>query len=199
MKLPRLYAITDSPSAALALTEAGVTLLQYRNKTASAKQILSDARLIRRQCVSSRADHAVRLIMNDRADLCLAAEFDGVHLGADDLSPASARALVGDGLWVGVSTHTAEQVRAANLTSADYVAFGPIFATGSKADHEPVVGLASLRAARALTDKPLVAIGGITVENCRSIIDAGADAVAVIAALRDDPARSAESFLRILN
>lgn len=195
MTLPRLYAITDTPSIALALIEAGVSLLQYRNKQATPDRILSDARLIRLQ---SRG-REVKLIMNDRADLCLAAGFDGVHVGADDISPESARAVVGKDLWVGVSTHNQAQVIAAKQTSADYIAIGPIFATASKTNPDPVIGLEGLREARALTSKPLVAIGGITLENCRSVMDAGADVVAVIAALRDDPAKAAERFLRMLN
>ena len=209
MTLPRLYAITDTPSIALALIEAGVTLLQYRNKQATPDQILSDARLIRQQSIRQHGilqqnirqstSREVKLIMNDRADLCLAAGFDGVHVGADDISPESARAVVGKDLWVGVSTHNQAQVIAANQTSADYIAIGPIFATASKTNPDPVIGLEGLREARALTSKPLVAIGGITLENCRSVMDAGADVVAVIAALRDDPAKAAERFLRMLN
>ena len=194
MTLPRLYAITGTPSVAQALIKGGVTLLQYRNKQATPDQILAEARLIR-----DEAGGGVNLIMNDRADLCVAAGFDGVHVGADDLSPEAARLVVGSGLLLGVSTHNAQQVVAANLTSADYIAIGPIFATESKTNPGPVIGLEGLRQARALTSKPLVAIGGITLENCQSVRDAGADSVAVIAALRDDPAKAAQLFLRILN
>ena len=199
MTLSRLYAITGAPATALALIEAGVTLVQYRNQEATPDQVLADARLIRQESIRQETGREVTLIMNDRADLCVAAGFGGVHVGADDLSPQSARAVVGRDLWVGVSTHNNEQVSAANLTSADYIAIGPIFATGSKTNSAPVIGLDGLRQARTLTTKPLVAIGGITLENCRSVMDAGADSVAVIAALRDDPAKAAELFLRILN
>jgi thiamine-phosphate pyrophosphorylase len=136
--------------------------------------------------------------MNDRADLCLAAKFDGVHVGQDDLSPESARKLIGTNRWLGVSTHNPEQLREADLTSADYLAIGPVFATTSKERPDPVVGLDGVRQARALTRKPLVAIGGITRANAASVIEAGADSVAMISDLLRDPAKSAEEFLRIL-
>jgi thiamine-phosphate pyrophosphorylase len=140
----------------------------------------------------------VRLIMNDRADLCLAAAFDGVHVGQDDLSPEAVRAIIGPDRWLGVSTHNPEQLREADLTSADYLAIGPVFATSSKERPDPVVGLEGVRRARALTRKPLVAIGGITRANATSVIEAGADSVAVISDLLRDPRKSAEEFFRIL-
>jgi len=136
--------------------------------------------------------------MNDRSDLCLAVEFDGVHLGQEDLSPDSARKIVGPERWLGVSTHTPQQVIEADQTSADYIAIGPVFATGSKTNPDPVIGLAGVRQARSLTRKPLVAIGGITRDNCRSVIEAGADSVAVISDLIRDPRKSAGEFLHIL-
>ncbi len=136
--------------------------------------------------------------MNDRADLCLAVGFDGVHVGQDDLSPESVRLIIGNDRWLGVSTHNPEQLREADLTSADYLAIGPVFATSSKANPDPVVGLEGVRRARALTSKPLVAIGGITRANAASVIEAGADSVAVISDLVRDPGKSAEEFLRIL-
>jgi thiamine-phosphate pyrophosphorylase len=175
------------------LSEAGVRLIQYRDKRSSAREILQNARELKR-----KLPPAVKLIMNDRADLCLAAEFDGVHLGQDDLSPDAARRIIGEQLWVGVSTHNPEQVREADQSSAEYVAIGPVWATSSKDNPDPVVGLDGIRRARALTRKPLVAIGGITLANCRAAIDAGADSVAVISALVTDPGKSAEEFLRML-
>jgi len=199
--LPRLYAIIDAAflpdtAALLAfageLRAAGVALFQYRNKSGNTRQMLSQARELRRKL------EGARLIMNDRADLCLAAGFDGVHLGQEDLSPEGARRIVGEKLWVGVSTHNPEQVRAEASGSADYVAVGPVFATSSKANPDPVIGLEGVRMARSLTQKPLVAIGGITRENCRSVLDAGADAVAVISDLLDNPRKSAEESLRHL-
>jgi len=140
----------------------------------------------------------VRLIMNDRADLCLAAEFDGVHVGQEDLSAEAVRRIIGPERWLGVSTHNPEQLGEADLTSADYLAIGPVFATSSKERPDPVVGLEGVRRARQLTRKPLVAIGGITRANAASVIEAGADSVAVISDLLRDPRKSAEEFLRIL-
>ena len=129
------------------------------------------------------AGSACHLILNDRADLAVLANFDGVHVGQGDLSPEDARRVVGTDRIVGVSTHTDEQVRIADQSCADYIAIGPVFATGTKLNPDPVVGLEGVRRARALTTKPLVAIGGITRDNARSVIDAGADSVAVISAL----------------
>ena len=146
----------------------------------------------------ARLGASIKLIMNDRADLCLAAGFDGLHVGQDDLSPDAARKILGSARWLGVSTHNPEQLAEADLTSADYLAIGPIFATVSKADPDPVVGLEGVRQARKLTGKPLVAIGGITRANARSVIEAGADAVAVISDLLLEPRKSAEEFFRIL-
>jgi len=202
MLLPRLYPILDAAcfpdaaamfAAAEELAAAGVTLLQCRNKQGTARQMLDQARELR-----SRLGPNVKLIMNDRADLCLAAGFDGLHVGQDDLSPDSARRIIGPARWLGVSTHNPEQIAEADQTSADYLAIGPVFATTSKANPDPVVGLAGVRRAREHTRKPLVAIGGITRANARSVIDAGADAVAVISDLLRDPRNSAEEFLRIL-
>jgi len=136
--------------------------------------------------------------MNDRADLCLAAEFDGVHVGQDDLSSESVRKIIGPDRWLGVSTHNPEQLREGDLTSADYLAIGPVFATSSKENPDPVIGLEGVRRARELTRKPLVAIGGITRANAASVIEAGADSVAVISDLIREPRKSAEEFLRIL-
>jgi thiamine-phosphate pyrophosphorylase len=200
--LPRLYAILDASlfldtqslcASAKELVAGGVTLLQYRNKNGNARQMLEQARELKRSVGAS-----AKLIMNDRADLCLAAGFDGVHVGQEDLSPEGARKVIGPDLWLGVSTHNPEQVALANKTSADYIAIGPVFATSSKMNPDPVVGLDGVRRARALTRKPLVAIGGITRANGQSVIEAGADSIAVISDLLRDPRKSAEEFLRIL-
>jgi len=180
-------------AAAEELRAGGVTLLQYRSKSGEARQILEQGRALK-----ARLGDSVRLIMNDRADLCLAAGFDGVHVGQGDLSPEGARKVIGPDLWLGVSTHNPEQLREANETTADYLAIGPVFATSSKDKPDPVVGLEGVRRARALTRRPLVAIGGITRENGRAVIEAGADAVAVISDLTREPRKSAEEFLRIL-
>ena len=200
--LPRLYAILDAScfpdtqamfSTAEELLAGGITLLQYRNKNGNAREMLDHARELKQ-----RVSGSVKLIMNDRADLCLAAEFDGVHVGQDDLSPESARKIIGEKLCLGVSTHNPEQVKAADTTSANYIAIGPVFSTSSKINPDPVVGLGGIRRARALTRKQLVAIGGINRANWRSAIEAGADSVAVISDLMREPRKSAEDFFRIL-
>jgi thiamine-phosphate pyrophosphorylase len=136
--------------------------------------------------------------MNDRADLCLAAEFDGVHVGQQDLSAESVRGIIGGERWLGVSTHNPEQLVEADCTPADYVAIGPVFWTSSKEKADPVVGLEGVRRARGLTRRPLAAIGGITRANAASVIAAGADSVAVISDLLREPRKSAEEFFRIL-
>jgi thiamine-phosphate pyrophosphorylase len=198
--LPHLYAIIDSSlfndtqalcASAKELVMGGVTILQYRNKNGSARQILDQARELKKVVGTS-----AKLIMNDRADLCLASEFDGVHVGQDDLSPAGTRKVIGPNLWLGVSTHNPEQLAIADKTSADYIAIGPVFATWSKLNPDPVVGLDGVRRARALTNKPLVAIGGINRANGRSVLDAGADSIAVISDLLRDPRNAAEEFFR---
>jgi thiamine-phosphate pyrophosphorylase len=202
MILPRLYAILDASAHADTdclvafaqdLAGGGCTLLQYRNKSGNARVMLEQARELKKRMGSS-----VGLIMNDRADLCLAAGFDGVHLGQEDLSPEAVRAIIGPDRWLGVSTHNPVQIREADLTSADYLAIGPVFATSSKDRPDPVVGLEGVRRARSLTRKPLVAIGGITRANAASVIEAGADSVAVISDLIREPRKSAEEFFRIL-
>ncbi len=175
------------------LAAGGVTLIQYRNKDGGVRTILSQAREMRRALGGK-----VKLIMNDRADLCLAAEFDGVHVGQDDLSAEGARRVAGPERIVGVSTHNLEQLREADASPVDYIAFGPIFSTSAKQNPDPVVGLEGLRAARAATRKPLVAIGGITRANVRPVINAGADSVAVISDLVTSPRQAAEEFLRLM-
>lgn len=187
--LPRLYAIVDAGVLAARdislecfaqeLRAAGVGLVQYRDKGGSPREVLRAAATLGESMAGSQCN----LIMNDRADLAVLAGLDGVHVGQGDLSPEDARRVIGVGRTVGVSTHTPEQVRVADLSCADYVAIGPVFATGTKADTESVVGLEGVRRARALTDRPLVAIGGITRANARKVLDAGADSVAVIAGL----------------
>jgi len=205
-KLPRLYAILDvscfsasQPAGgaifeyARELAAGGATLIQYRNKTGSSREMLSDTRELRRVL-----GDAIILIMNDRADLCLAAGFDGVHVGQDDLSPERARAVVGSSRILGASTHSLEQVKKAADGPADYIAFGPIFPTLSKQRPDPVVGLDGLRAARAATTKPLVAIGGITRMNARAVMDAGADSIAIISDLLTSPRQIVGDLLRLV-
>jgi len=204
--LPKLYPIIDREMLdargigveeyARELRDAGVTLVQYRDKSGAPQEILRAAAEI--AAVFAGVD--ATLILNDRADLALLAGW-GVHVGHLDLAPGDARRVVGVGSVLGVSTHDDAQIVAADASEADYVAVGPVFATSTKADAEPVIGLAGVRRARALTRKPLVAIGGITRETARSVIEAGADSVAVISGLLvkgEQPGKVAEDFLEIL-
>ena len=189
VRLPRLYAILDAQavrasgldllSTAQAFRDAGISLLQYRDKTADQKTYLETARRIAATFEGSGAT----LIVNDWPELCVEAGWHGVHLGQGDLPVSAARAIVGPDRIIGLSTHTPGQVLAAEQSEADYVAIGPVFATHSKADPESPVGLAGVAAARSLTRKPLVAIGGISAETLSSVLAAGASSVAVIGAL----------------
>ncbi len=205
LHLPKLYAILDvtcfAPQLrtvnsivefARDLAEGGVTLLQYRNKDGDTRQMVQHAREIKRVL-----EGKAQLIMNDRADICVAVGYDGVHLGQEDLPAEGARLVVGERI-VGVSTHNLQQVIEADLGPADYIAIGPVFPTTGKKNPDALVGLDGVRKARAATKKPLVAIGGITRHNARSVIDAGADSVAVISDLLSSPRRAAEEFLRLL-
>jgi len=204
MDLPRLYAILDAshagartlPSICETLLVAGVRLIQYRNKAGSSRQLFEDSVALGR--LAHRAGGT--FIVNDRTDVALAAGAHGVHVGQADLPIEMARGILGSGKIVGYSTHNLEQVMQADRSTADYIAFGPIFPTASKERPDPVVGLDGLRRARKATRKPLVAIGGITLERTREVIDAGADSVAVIADLLGAPDLSARAraFLEIL-
>ena len=199
---PRLYAILDPTlltvselDLAAALAGSGVELIQYRNKTASSRQFFE----ISRRLSSALGPRGIRLIVNDRPDIALLAGAGGVHVGQDDLSAEDARAICGPDRWVGVSTHTLEQLAAAERTSADYIAFGPIFPTATKKNPDPVVGTELLRKARLMTKKPLVAIGGITLERAAEVYRAGADSLAVIRDLicAQDPGARAREYLAV--
>jgi len=161
--------------SAAAMLDGGASVLQIRHKGLWVPAIYQAAREVAELCRHARAT----LIVNDRADIAklLGA---GLHVGQDDLAPADARALLGDVPWIGRSTHNDVQLRAAAAEPVNYLALGPIFGTASKHNPEPVVGLDELRRCRPLVDGPLVAIGGITRENARSVFQAGADSVAVI-------------------
>ena len=190
-------ALTDMVS--LWLT-AGVRILQYRNKQCDARprEALADCREMVRVAYSLGVRDQTKLVMNDRADLMLAAEFDGVHVGQDDLAPESVRGVIGVQRFFGLSCHNEAQIEAAEATGADYLAIGPIFATGSKANPDPVVGLERLRHIRQLTRKPLVAIGGITRENAGAVWDCGADSVAVISDLYKEPEKAIDEWMTIV-
>jgi thiamine-phosphate pyrophosphorylase len=173
----------DVPSVVDALARAGARLIQLRTKGLADRGHLA---LAREAVAAARASGAL-LVVNDRADIAVLSGADGVHVGQDDLGGADARAVVGTGRLLGVSTHGLVQLEAAASGPADYVAIGPVFSTRSKANPDPVVGLEMVRRARAATARPLVAIGGITRASAREVIEAGADGVAVISDLLDAP------------
>jgi thiamine-phosphate pyrophosphorylase len=198
---PPLYAILDPEFSTVPITNlatqlaaAGVTLIQLRDKRSPSSQILKSARELN----AALAPKNIRFILNDRPDIA-AILGCGVHVGQEDLPPGDARKIVGPALWVGVSTHNLDQLRQADRTSADYIAIGPIFPTSTKENPDPVVGLDFIRAARAITRKPLVAIGGITLEKSASVFEAGADSVAIIRDLgaAQNPAERAKQFLAV--
>lgn len=173
--------------------EAGATLFQYRNKTASMKDAYGEALALRQ----AAAKAGVLFIVNDRCDLALAVDADGVHLGQGDLPLDLARKVMGPEKLIGISTHNPDQVREATAGQPDYLGFGPIFTPGSKQDHDPVVGLEGLRAMRALTSLPVFAIGGIYIDQVREVLRAGANGVAVISAILKarDISQAVKSFL----
>ena len=186
MTLPRVYPILDTASldragiaiaaAAEAFLEAGAEILQFRHKGFWSREIFAEAEKVAALCREAKA----LFMINDRADYA-ALLGAGLHLGQEDLAPADARRVVNAGTLIGFSTHSPDQMRAAASEPVDYVAFGPIFPTASKEQPDPTVGIETLRFARALTSRPLVAIGGITRHNAALCWNAGADAVAVIA------------------
>lgn len=198
---PPVYAIVDSELAgeralrvSEELVEAGVALLQYRDKAATPRRLFEIC-----SALASRLRGRAKFIVNDRADIAALCDAGGVHVGQEDLGVEDARAVCGESRWVGISTHNLEQLRDALRTSADYVAVGPVFATTTKKNPDPVVGLEFVGQARAMTRKPIVAIGGISVENAESVYRAGADSVAVIRDLMaaGKPAERAAEYLRI--
>lgn len=178
------------------LARGGARIVQIRAKGVSDRDLFA---LAQEALVAAR-ESGVLLVVNDRPDVALMLGADGVHLGQDDLPPSEARRLLGAGAIVGLSTHTPAQLDAAAGEPVDYVAFGPVFPTATKRDAEPAVGLDRLRAARARTARPLVAIGGITTGNARETAAAGADGLAVISALLGaaDLAAAARAFVAAL-
>ena len=201
--MPRLYVILDAglmtgsaDQTAQQLIEAGVRALQYRSKTGPARETLE----ISRKLAELSAERGVAFFVNDRPDIACLCAAAGVHVGQTDLSVEETRKLVGAEKWIGVSTHNESQFRAAIGSSADYVAVGPVFATASKENPDPVVGTELIRRVRGLTTKPIVAIGGITVERAAEVIEAGADSVAVISDIlrAGDPPARARQFLQVV-
>ena len=200
LQLPKLYPITDGAhelthaEQVARLCAGGATLIQLRDKHASPREFYAAAEAALRIART----HGARLVINDRADIALALGADGVHLGQADLDPTAARQLLGPQAIIGHSTHSLEQAQTAARLPVDYIAIGPVFATKTKANPDPVVGLEGVARVRAALPEalPLVAIGGITKENAHAVLRAGADSVAVVSALLDEPeliaARTAE-------
>jgi thiamine-phosphate pyrophosphorylase len=187
IKLPKLYPITDTRLSGLRhaeqvrrLSAGGATFIQLREKHLAPREFYREAE----EALSVARSLGVRLIINDRVDIALALQADGVHLGQDDLPPEAARELLGERAIIGFSTHTLEQAGVAARLPVDYLAIGPIFETSSKENPDPVVGLKGLRRVReTIGEIPLVAIGGIQLENARQVIETGADSIAVISLL----------------
>ncbi|HEX3743340.1 MAG TPA: thiamine phosphate synthase [Bryobacteraceae bacterium] len=187
-----MYPILDTEScdrcgvpletAAAAFLEGGAGILQIRHKGHWTRDFFERTRIVARLC----RENGTPLIVDDRADFALLLDA-GLHVGQDDLPPRDARKLIGDEALLGYSSHNVAQLAAAGGEPVDYVAIGPIFATASKRNPDPVVGVEEIRRCRALIEKPLVAIGGITLANAPGVWAAGADSVAVIGALLPDP------------
>ena len=201
--MPRLYVILDAglvhrPILEFAeqLIDAGVRVLQYRDKNGSAGAMLRTSQSLAR--VAREA--GTSFFVNDRPDIAFLANATGVHVGQDDVSVEQARAIIGPERWVGVSTHNREQFARAAATSADYIAIGPVFATTSKANPDPVVGVELISELRAMTEKPVVAIGGIGLDRAEEVLRAGADSVAVISdiLLAADPKERTRQFIKKL-
>lgn len=211
MLLPRFYPILDTGlcarlgldivSAAEAILDGGARILQFRHKTHFSRDVFSQASHIAGLCASTGA----LFVMNDRADMAMLLD-SALHLGQDDLPPEAARKLLDPGRLLGFSTHNERQMKAALNEPVDYLAFGPVFGTSSKLNPDPLVGVEELRRLRPLTQKPLVAIGGITRLNAVDVLAAGADCIAVIADVIPDPctleelrARTGEWIQRVSN
>lgn len=189
MIVPRFYPIVESVDAADAVLQAGAQIVQWRHKGPLTRQAFETASAISELCRS------VPLVINDRADVAVLLGAM-LHLGQDDLPAVLARQMV---YMIGLSTHNAEQMEAANEEPVVYHALGPIFATASKANPEPIVGLEGLRAIAPLSNRPVVAIGGITLETAASVIEAGADSIAVIGALQQgDVEKTARTWIQHL-
>lgn len=201
--LPPLYVILDAAllttseiEIAQSLSDEGARLFQYRNKRGSSRELLQSASIL----AAELSQRGALFFVNDRPDVAYLSGASGVHLGQQDLPVKESRAVMGVGKQVGVSTHNLEQFRSAAETDADYIALGPIFETDSKLNPDPVVGTDMIREARKLTQKPIVAIGGITLERAKEVMEAGADSVAVISDIlrAQSPAKRARQFLNLL-
>jgi thiamine-phosphate pyrophosphorylase len=202
-ELPPIYPITDRELSGLGhaeqirqLAEAGCRFVQIREKSASSRDFYDS--VVESQTIARK--FGIRLIVNDRVDIAIAGGTDGVHLGQDDLSPVVARNLLGDDAIIGYSTHSVEQAIAAAAMPVNYIAVGPIFATSTKENPDPVIGLNGIKAIRAaLGSTQIVAIGGITLENVTEVIAAGTDSAAIISGLYRDPERIGVRYREFLD
>lgn len=200
--LPKIYPITDTRISGLShleqvkrLVAGGATLIQLREKHMSPAEFFEDAKA----AIAYARERSVKIIINDRVDVAAALNADGVHLGQDDLPPAGARKILGDDAIIGFSTHTLEQVHEALTFPINYIAYGPIFDTRTKQDPDATVGLPALKQVRKIVgETSLVAIGGIDGDNYRSVLDAGADSIAIISAIISDP-NQIEAKMRSFN
>ncbi len=201
--LPPLYVILDAAllatpelDVAKKLSDAGVRLFQYRNKRGSSRELLQSSSSL----TAELAQRGALFFVNDRPDVAYLSGASGVHIGQKDLPVAESRSVLGKGKFLGISTHNLEQFHAAAEADADYIALGPIFETDSKMNPDPVVGTDMIREARKLTEKPIVAIGGITLGRAKEVMEAGADSVAVISDIlrAADPGKRARQFLNLL-
>lgn len=182
--LPKLYAITDARLSGLshreqvaALSAAGATLIQLRDKTLSSRDFYLEAK----EAVDLARPSGARIVINDRVDIALAVGAGGVHLGQNDMPPAQARRLLGERAIIGLSTHNVAQAVEASRLPIDYLAVGPVFGTRTKDRPDPIVGIERLREIRAVIgDLPLVAIGGIDLERASEVFAAGADSAAIV-------------------
>lgn len=202
MLLPKIYPITDTKLSGIShleqvkkLLAGGARLIQIRDKNMSSRELFGAIE----ECKALIRGHDAKLVVNDRVDIAMALGADGVHLGQDDLPPFEARKLLFPGAIIGFSTHSVEQAIEAVKLPVDYIAAGPIFQTLSKADHEPAIGLKGLLKIReAIGGLPLVAIGGINLDNCTDVLSAGADSVAMISALVSEPSQIATRMRKAL-
>lgn len=200
--LPKIYPITDTRLTLLShaeqvekLMRGGANLIQLREKYAAPKEFFADAQAAIQ--IARKAN--VKIIINDRVDIALALKADGVHLGQDDLPPEKAREILGEKAIIGFSTHSIEQVIEAVRLPVDYIAIGPVYATQTKENPDAVVGIEGVKAVRrAIGDFPLVAIGGISAENAKTVLDAGADSVAVIKSILFPPENIKKNFKSFL-
>lgn len=201
--LPKIYPITDTRLSGLSHVEqvqkliaGGATLIQLREKFASPLDFYEQAV----ECVRIAHKRNVRIIINDRADITLAAKADGVHIGQDDLPPETARILLDENAIIGFSAHTVEQAKRALSLPIDYIAIGPIFATSTKENPDPIVGLEGLKAVKAAVGNlPVVAIGGIDESNLREVFAAGAYSAAIIGAICSDAEQIASQMTQLIS